>query len=113
MNELDNSDNLKDGRPSNTLFTYYVTSPEDFTGFEPSNPRCMKLKYDEIVSLTLKITDQNNNIINIGPGTIVVLHIRQLKCTSLLITKKVSQELTYIIQFRILSQTRKSQLSEC
>ena len=36
----------------------------------------MKLKYDEIVSLTLKITDQNNNTINIGPGTTVVLHIR-------------------------------------
>ena len=76
LNELDNSDNLEDGRPSNTLFTYYVTSPEDFTRFEPRNPRHMKLKYGEIVSLTLKITDQNNNIINNGPGTTVVLHIR-------------------------------------
>ena len=76
LNELDNSDNLEDGRPSNTLFTYYVTSPEDFTRFEPRNPRYMKLKYGEIVSLTLKIMDQNNNIINIGPGTTVVLHIR-------------------------------------
>ena len=76
LNELDNSDNLEDGRPSNTLFTYYLTSPEDFTCFEPRNPRYMKLKYSEIVSLTLKITDQNNNIINIGPGTTVVLHIR-------------------------------------
>ena len=28
LNELDNSDNLEDGRPSNTLFTYYVTGPE-------------------------------------------------------------------------------------
>ena len=36
----------------------------------------MKLKYGEIVSLTLKITDQNNKIINNGPGTTVVLHIR-------------------------------------
>ena len=27
LNELDNSDNLEDGRPSNTLFTYYVTGP--------------------------------------------------------------------------------------
>ena len=36
----------------------------------------MKLKYSEIISLTLKITDQNNNIINIGPGTTVVPHIR-------------------------------------
>ena len=25
LNELDNSDNLEDGLPSNTLFTYYVT----------------------------------------------------------------------------------------
>ena len=39
LNELDNSDNLEDGRPSNTLFTYYVTSPEDFTRFVPRNPR--------------------------------------------------------------------------
>ena len=37
LNELDNSDNLEDGRPSNTLCTYYVTSPEDFTRFEPRN----------------------------------------------------------------------------
>ena len=76
LNELNNSDNLEDGRPSNTLFTYYVTGPEDFMSFEPCNPRYMKLKYGEIVSLTVKITDQNNNIINIGPGTTVVLHIR-------------------------------------
>ena len=76
LNELDNSDNLEDGRPSNILFTYYVTSLEYYTRFEPRNPRYMKLKYGEIVSLTLKITDQNNNIITNGPGTTVVLHIR-------------------------------------
>ena len=76
LNELDNSDNLEDGRPSDTLFTYYVTSSEDFTRFQPHNPHYMKLKYGEIVSLTLKITDQNNKIINIGPGTTVVLYIR-------------------------------------
>ena len=35
LNELDNSDNLEDGKPSNTLFTYFVTSPEYFTLFEP------------------------------------------------------------------------------
>ena len=76
LNELDNSDNLEDGRPSNTLFTYYVTSPADFTCFEPRNPRYKTLKYGKIVSLTLKITDKNNNIITNGPGTTVVLHIR-------------------------------------
>ena len=31
LNELDNSDNLEDGRPSSTLFTYYVIDPKDFT----------------------------------------------------------------------------------
>ena len=76
LKEPYNSDNLEDGRPSNTLFTYYVTSPEYYTHFEPCNPRYKKLKYGEIVSLTLKITDQNNNIITNGPGTTVVLHIR-------------------------------------
>ena len=76
LNELDNSDNLEDGRPSDTLFTYYVTNPEDFTRFEPCNPHYMKLKNGEFTSLNLKITDQNNNMINNGPGTTVVLHIR-------------------------------------
>ena len=38
LNELDNSDNLKDGRSSNELLTYHVTSNEDFTRFEPRNP---------------------------------------------------------------------------
>ena len=74
LNELNNSDNLEDGRPSNILFTYY--SPEYYMHFEPHNPRYMKLKYGEIVSLMLKITDQNNNIITNGPETTVVLHIR-------------------------------------
>ena len=31
LNKLDNSDSLEDGRHSNTLFTYYVTSPEYYT----------------------------------------------------------------------------------
>ena len=33
LNELNNSDTLKDGRPSNTLFTYHVTDDKDFTHF--------------------------------------------------------------------------------
>ena len=44
--------------------------------FEPHNPQKKTLKYSKIVSLTLRITDQNNNIITNGPGTTVVLHIR-------------------------------------
>ena len=35
----------------------------------------MKLKYVEIVSLTLRITDQNNDIITDGPEVTVVLHM--------------------------------------
>ena len=76
LNELDNSDNLEDGRPSNTLFTYHVTGPEYSTHFEPCTPQYTKLKNGMITSLSLKITDQANNIITDGPGTTVVLHIQ-------------------------------------
>ena len=76
LNELNNSDNLEDGKPSNTLFTYFVTSPEYFTCFEPQSPQYKKLKNDTITSLTLAITDQNNYIITDGPEVTVVLHIR-------------------------------------
>ena len=76
LEELDNSDNLEDGRPSNTLFTYYVTGPEYSTRFEPHTPQYKKLKDGTINSLTLKVTDQNGNIITNGLGTTVVLHIR-------------------------------------
>ena len=76
LDELNNSDNLEDGHPSNTLFTYYMPGSEDFKRFEPATPRYKRLKDGEIVSLTLRITDQNNNIISNGPGTTVVLHIR-------------------------------------
>ena len=76
LNELKNSDNLEDGRPSNTLFTYYVTGFEYSTHFEPRTPQYKALKNGMITSLTLKITDQNNNIIDDGPGTTVVLHIK-------------------------------------
>ena len=75
LNKLNNSDNLEDGRPSNVLFNYYVTSSECYTLFEPQTPRYKALKYGEIVSLTLRIMDQNNNIITDGLETTVVLHI--------------------------------------
>ena len=76
LDELDNSDNLEDGKPSNTLFTYYVTSPECFTLFEPQSPQYKKLKNDTITSLTLTITSQNNDIITDGLETTVVLNIQ-------------------------------------
>ena len=76
LNKLDNSDNLEDGKPSNTLFTYFVTSPEYFMRFKPQSPQYKILKNDTITSLTLAITDQNNNIITDGLEVTVILHIR-------------------------------------
>ena len=75
LNELNKSDNLKDGRPSNELLTYHVTDDKDFTRFEPQTPQYRKLKNGEFTSLTLRITDQNNNIITDGLQVTVVLHI--------------------------------------
>ena len=75
LDELNNSDNLKDGRPSNELFTYYMTSNEDFLHFEPQNPQYKKLKNGEFTSLNLRMMDQNNNVITDGPQVTVVLHI--------------------------------------
>ena len=76
LTELDNSDNLEDGRPSNTLFTYFVTSFDYFMHFEPQSPQYKKLKNDTITSLTLAITEQNNDILTDGPEVTLVLHIR-------------------------------------
>ena len=61
LDELNNSDNLKDGRPSNELLTYH------FMLFKPDTPQYKALKNVEFTSLTLRITDQNNNVITDGP----------------------------------------------
>ena len=79
FDEINNSDNLKDGRPSNELLTYHVTDDKDFTCFEPQTPQYRKLKNREFTSINLRITDQNNNIITDGPETTVVLHICNCK----------------------------------
>ena len=79
LDELNNSINLKDGRPSNSLLTYYVTDDKDFTCFEPQNPQYKKLKRGEFTSLNLRITDQNNNVITDGPQVTVVLHVHNRK----------------------------------
>ena len=79
LDELNNSVNLKDGRPSNTLFTYHVTDDKDFMHFEPQNTQYKNLKNGEFTSLNLRITDQNNNVITDGPQLTVVLYIRDRK----------------------------------
>ena len=79
LDKLNNSDNLKDGRPSNELLTYHVTDDKDFTHFEPQTPQYRKLKNGEFTSINLRTTDQNNNVITDGPKVTVVLHIRDCK----------------------------------
>ena len=76
LDELNNSNYLEDGHPSNTLATYHMTDDKDFTHFEPQTPQYRKLKNGEFTSLTLRIMDQNNNIITVGPQVTVVLHIK-------------------------------------
>ena len=49
LDELNNSVNLKDGRPSNELLTYYVTDDKDFTHFEPQNPQYKNLKMENLL----------------------------------------------------------------
>ena len=77
LDELDNTNNLEDGKPSNILFRYHATVCEEFTQFEPCTPQCKKLKNGELVSLALKVTHtKKNNIITDGSVTTVVLHIQ-------------------------------------
>ena len=76
LNELDNSNNLEDGRSSNKSLTYYVTDDGDFTRFEPQYKR---LKNGGFTSLTLRIMDQTGNVITDGLWVTVVLHICDCK----------------------------------
>ena len=84
LNELNNSNNLKDGRPSNELLTYRMTDDKDFTRFEPQNPQYKKLKNGEFTSLNLRITDQNNNVITDGSQVTVVFIYAIVKYNPLL-----------------------------
>ena len=79
LDELNNSDNLEDGHPSNTLFTYHLDGHKDFTRFESHTPQYKKPKNGEFTSLNMRITDQNNNIITDGLQVTVVLHIHECK----------------------------------
>ena len=49
LDELNNSVNLKDGRPSNTLFTYHVTDNEDFKCSNPKPHSTRNLKMESLL----------------------------------------------------------------
>ena len=50
LDELDNTNNLENGKPGNTLSTYHMTAHEDSTNFEPYTPQYKKLKNIELTS---------------------------------------------------------------
>ena len=76
LDKLNNTDNLEDGRLSNTLLRYHVTGSEEFMNVEPVAPQYKTLRNGEFASLTLRIMDQGDNSITDGPGMTIVLHIR-------------------------------------
>ena len=76
LDELNNSNNLEDGHPRNSLLTYHVTDDKDFMHFEPRTPQYRKLKNGEFTSLTLRIMDQAGNVITDGLQVTIVLHIK-------------------------------------
>ena len=49
LDELNNSINLQNGRPSNSLLTYYVTDYKDFMHFEPQNHKYKNLKMENLL----------------------------------------------------------------
>ena len=67
------------GDPATNILTYHVTDDKDFTRFKPQTPQYSKLKNREFTSLTVRITDLNNNVITDGLQVTVVLHIRDRK----------------------------------
>ena len=79
LDELNNTNNLEDGRPSNSLLMHHVASNEDFMSFESCIPQYKKLKNGEFTSLTLRITNQNNSVITDSPLVTIVLHIHECK----------------------------------
>ena len=75
LDELDNANNIENGKPSNILFMYHMTAYEDSMPFEPYTHQYKNLKNGELVSLALRMTYQKNNMTD-GSETSVVLHIR-------------------------------------
>ena len=49
LDELDNTDNCEDGRPSNVLISYHVTVNEDFTQLVTYTPQYKRLKKESLL----------------------------------------------------------------
>ena len=75
LDELDNTNNLENGLPSNTSFMYHMTAYKNFTHFEPYTPHYKTIAFPELVCLILRMKHMKNNIVAEGPATTVVLYI--------------------------------------
>ena len=76
--KFDLKENIVDGRPDNELMTYHVSDSShkiDVIRFEPKRLRYKNLKVGKLDSLTLRVVDQNNNIVKEGLTATVILHI--------------------------------------
>jgi|GEM_PF-4083811 len=73
IDEIDNTENLLDGRPSQILFTYQISEYHDILKIEPKNLQFKKLINSICNSLRLKVTDQNDNLIDLDMD--IVLYI--------------------------------------
>ena len=71
-------DNLRDGKLSNTLLTYHVTDYDDFTNYQPKNLQYKKLKSGIINSLTVEVTDQNDETVNDSLEISIILHVQEV-----------------------------------
>ena len=68
LDELEDIVNLEDGRLSSLILRYYVIGSEEFMSFEQVAPQYKRLKNREFASLTLRITDQEDNSITDSLG---------------------------------------------
>lgn len=74
INEIDNTENFIDGRVSSILMTYELYKYKNILLIEPINPQYKRLVNNSISSLTLTITDQNGNLIDLEMN--VILHVK-------------------------------------
>ena len=63
LNELDNTDNLEDGRPSNSLFITHISLEYDIVT-QPDHARFIKAEYDKMVLLYDRVIQHSQIPVN-------------------------------------------------
>ena len=75
LDKLDNTDNLENGKPSDTLFMYHLAAYDNFEPYTYTT-QYKKLKNGELISLALRITHMKNKVMTDGLATTVMLQIQ-------------------------------------